>query len=282
MVPLKGDHSVRARISGPNGALLCLEWAYSCPPYAARRTGGHPYSLSLARLVTISRRRAAVFIDYQNCYGWARRAFFADGDPQVHGHFNPRRFAEMLAAKAEHLEVVYAGVYCGLPHPDKDPRSHAARSKQIAAWESQGATVVARPLRYPHGWRLGGQIRPIEKGIDVKLAIDAVMLALRGDYDVGILASCDTDLVPVLEAVIALGRDAVLEESVIETEVDADGSVRELVGLKRLSQSSLKVEIEVIGWAGTGTWLSASEEKVPVRWVGQKDFKAVQDHTVYG
>lgn len=40
-----------------------------------------------------------------------------------------------------------------------------------------------------------------EKGIDVALAIDFVAMAVEDKYDVGVIASCDTDLRPALEFV---------------------------------------------------------------------------------
>jgi uncharacterized LabA/DUF88 family protein len=57
--------------------------------------------------------------------------------------------------------------------------------------------LVTRPLRYP------GQAgeKPQEKGIDVALALDFVAMAMRGEYEVGILMSTDTDLKPALELV---------------------------------------------------------------------------------
>ncbi len=39
------------------------------------------------------------------------------------------------------------------------------------------------------------------------LAVDFVMMAARHEYDVGILFSSDTDLVPALEAVLVLRPD---------------------------------------------------------------------------
>jgi hypothetical protein len=69
--------------------------------------------------------------------------------------------------------------------------------RQTAAWKSAGVTVITRDLRYPHDWP---KARPEEKGIDVALAIDAVMMAVRGELDVAIIASTDTDQRPVLEA----------------------------------------------------------------------------------
>lgn len=51
--------------------------------------------------------------------------------------------------------------------------------------------------------------KPQEKGIDVALAIDFVVLALQDKYDVGILMSSDTDLRPALETVISLSSKKV-------------------------------------------------------------------------
>ena len=72
----------------------------------------------------------------------------------------------------------------------------------IASWSRPvEVQVVARPLRYPYGWP---RKQPEEKGIDVS-TVDFVLTAVRGDYDVGILMSADTDLKPALEAVVSLG-----------------------------------------------------------------------------
>lgn len=59
----------------------------------------------------------------------------------------------------------------------------------------------------PKGWpdrSLPGD-RPQEKGIDVALALDFVMMAYCDEYDVGVLMSTDTDLKPALEYAVALG-----------------------------------------------------------------------------
>lgn len=66
--------------------------------------------------------------------------------------------------------------------------------------------LVTRALRYPSGWPGSSQAgeKPQEKGIDVALALDFVMMAVRGEYDVGILMSTDTDLKPALEVVAAM------------------------------------------------------------------------------
>ena len=45
-----------------------------------------------------------------------------------------------------------------------------------------------------------------EKGVDVKMAVDRVVGAYENSYDTAILISSDTDLVPAIEKVRALGK----------------------------------------------------------------------------
>jgi len=227
-------------------------------------------------------RRVAVFIDYQNCYGWARRAFCSDADPPSAGHMDPMKLAQLLASKAAgKAYLVYVGVYCGLPDASKDPRTNAARKKQMTRWEALGAKVIARPLRYPPGWRVGAADRPIEKGIDVKLSIDAVMMALRGQYDVAVIASCDTDLSPTVEAIVQLSQEPVLEERLLASSTTESGETVENVVVERVTEKARQVEVAVIAWVGHGSRLSVAGVKLKECWVGDKDFRAIRDETVY-
>mgnify|MGYP001593267752 CR=1 FL=1 len=68
--------------------------------------------------------------------------------------------------------------------------------KNCAAWVNSGVTVTTRMLRYPKNWP---QEKEREKGIDVALVIDFVTMAIDNQYDVGVLASVDTDLTPALQ-----------------------------------------------------------------------------------
>ena len=49
-------------------------------------------------------------------------------------------------------------------------------------------------------------VPPFEKGIDVRLATDMLLHAFRGNYDVAILASGDTDFADAIQAVKDMGR----------------------------------------------------------------------------
>lgn len=98
-------------------------------------------------------------------------------------------------------------IYRGQPDASRDPRGYAACSRQAASWQqSRLIDLTLRTLRYPRGWPSSHRPgeRPQEKGIDVALALDFVVMAVRRDFDVGILMSTDTDLKPALEAVAEL------------------------------------------------------------------------------
>ena len=46
-----------------------------------------------------------------------------------------------------------------------------------------------------------------EKGVDVQIAVDICMMAVRKEYDRLILVSSDTDLIPAIKEVKALGKE---------------------------------------------------------------------------
>ena len=76
--------------------------------------------------------RVAVFIDWQNCYNWARRAFHQEGDPSRFGQLNPLGLAQMLADKGStRREVTHIGVYRGRPDPRKDNRTYSAHMRHL-------------------------------------------------------------------------------------------------------------------------------------------------------
>lgn len=95
-----------------------------------------------------------------------------------------------------------ARVYRGEPSAALQPAAARAFLRQARRWRHTGlVTVVSRLLRYPKGWP---ESPSQEKGIDVALAVDFVRLALMREYDVGIIFSSDTDLLPALETVFDL------------------------------------------------------------------------------
>lgn len=113
------------------------------------------------------------------------------------------RLGQLLVARRPRPAVLtQVRIYRRLPDATRQPKAYAANERQAAAWQRDPLVhVVRRPLRYPATWPAE---RAQEKGVDVALAIDFVRLAAQGGYEVGILMSTDTDLVPALEAVGSL------------------------------------------------------------------------------
>jgi len=161
--------------------------------------------------------RVVVFVDYQNARMRLRESFYDPTTaPFTRGQFHPRKLAEVLVAvDAPARELKQVRVYRGFPSNKHDPTGYGACRRQIASWNLvPDIEIITRPLRYPRNYgtvprSVSGP--PEEKGIDVKLAIDVVTLAIRNEYDVGIIVSEDTDLRPALEAVLDLDVNAICE-----------------------------------------------------------------------
>lgn len=161
--------------------------------------------------------RVRVFIDYQNVYHRARGAFGLEREHPAIGNVLPLRLAALLnllgKSKDPHRELESAWVYRGEPTSRSHPHVQAAFQRQVGVWRQSGGpiTVVTRPLRYlATEWDHHG--RPIawgpgeEKGIDVLVALGMVLGAVRDEYDVAVLVSGDTDLVPAIDEVRRCGK----------------------------------------------------------------------------
>ena len=146
-------------------------------------------------------QRAVLFVDAQNFYRGARRAFFTDADRYIYGQIRPVELGNVICGKQlpeTQVKLQQVRIYTGRADATKEPKTYAANLRQCTAWEKDGVEVIHRTVRYPVDWP---DSKPQEKGIDVALAIDFVALATDGCYDIGIIASTDTDLVPALEYV---------------------------------------------------------------------------------
>jgi uncharacterized LabA/DUF88 family protein len=152
--------------------------------------------------------RVVVFLDWQNVYKGAREAFCTLRAPHWQGQVDPVALAQHLAGDSPFDRQLHqVRIYRGQPDGKLDPRGYAASRRQHATWQrSPLVALVTRPLRYPQGWPGQSRIgeRPQEKGIDVALSVDFVVMAVRGEFEVGILMSTDTDMKPALEAVAQL------------------------------------------------------------------------------
>lgn len=142
------------------------------------------------------RLRTVVFVDYQNMYRSAREAFGWLSEGGHFGNFRPYGLGRQAVRETERT-LGQVRVYTGVHTPQRNPSQHAQMQRRMSAWVAESPEKVhlfPRPLRY-------GRRGPEEKGVDVELAIDFVGLALDDAFDVAVLASGDTDLVPALKFV---------------------------------------------------------------------------------
>jgi uncharacterized LabA/DUF88 family protein len=157
--------------------------------------------------------RVAVFIDYQNAYMGARRAFSLGSD-FTNGQFYPRRLGVALAHLGRTVdpkrELHTVQVFRGEPSSAHSPKGLAACQRQVRYWQAQRCVEpVTRPLKYYSEWnprRRDYDWQAREKGIDVLIALAMVTGAHADAYDVAILMSADSDLLPALEQVMDAGK----------------------------------------------------------------------------
>ncbi len=102
-------------------------------------------------------------------------------------------------------------VYRGKPGWKSAQVLRVSWDRRTARWRKlPGVRVQTRNMRYqPEEDPTSGEIRRWvgqEKGIDVLLAVDLVRGAYNNDYDIAVVMSRDSDLLPAFEEVLRLGK----------------------------------------------------------------------------
>ncbi|MCI1915137.1 MAG: NYN domain-containing protein [Bifidobacteriaceae bacterium] len=161
-------------------------------------------------------KKVAVVIDYQNVHLTSHEIFDPYGNLQQ-SLIDPIHFCEEIirlknsSNKDEnvHFSLSRIEVYRGLPDPQDPRRNYAGNLAQKTHWERESqnkysCSITYRPLKYKKTYRnnestIDFDTPPEEKGVDVLCALALVRLAKSQEYDVVILASRDTDLIPALE-----------------------------------------------------------------------------------
>lgn len=107
-------------------------------------------------------------------------------------NYDVKQLAEAVC-KQKGWELVQVRFYTGVPDVDeRDSRTQFWNSK-LARMGRQGIYTFTRPRR-------SGR----EKGIDLRIGLDVVSLALEGAYDVGLIFSQDQDLSEVAREIRSL------------------------------------------------------------------------------
>jgi uncharacterized LabA/DUF88 family protein len=149
-------------------------------------------------------KRAVAFFDGQNLFYAAKYAF---------GYSFPNYDVGALAEKvatANGWRLAETRFYTGIPDAGADPIRHAFWAAKTASMGRQGIFAFTRPLRSrtiqtpnPVGPARTG-VAWVEKGIDVRIAIDVISLAFKRVFDVAIVFSQDQDLSEVANEIRAI------------------------------------------------------------------------------
>jgi uncharacterized LabA/DUF88 family protein len=139
-------------------------------------------------------KRAIAFIDGQNLFHNARNAFGV-----THPNYDVQKLAAAVCA-AKGWNLVRVQFYTGVPSAGDNPFWHAFWANKLAMMGRRGVVIYSRPLVYRNktiqvpGFGPYVFLSGEEKGIDVRLALDALDAAHRNELDVALIFSQDQDL----------------------------------------------------------------------------------------
>jgi len=150
-------------------------------------------------------KRVNAYVDGQNLFHAARALFGA-----TYPDFDPRCLADRICL-AQGWELAAVRFYTGVPDPAESPQWSRFWEAKLKAMRARGISVFTRPLAYRRGRPDGNGTTPppvaVEKGIDIRIAIDVVRDALERRCDVALLFSQDADLAEVAAEVRCISRE---------------------------------------------------------------------------
>ena len=184
-------------------------------------------------------KRSTAFFDGQNLYHQAKKAF---GHP--HPNYDPEKLHDAIC-KAQGWQPSAIRFYTGVPRSQYSKFWHGYWSRRLSEMNRTNISVTSLPLDYhpedvilldgstitfPDGTQVAPtegangllfdvpgiefpySVRetryvPNEKGIDIRLALDAVRLTQQRKYDVAIIFSQDQDFAQLVEEVKAVAKE---------------------------------------------------------------------------
>lgn len=146
--------------------------------------------------------QAALYLDFENVHR-VGRGLYARGRESYECVPEPSLIADLIAQRRQDTEIVAVCVYRGLPSSRLEPEAASANDQQANQWQRRDPRV--RMVRRPLAYRRWPDHPPVEKGIDVKIAVDMIRTAMSRRYATLILFSSDTDLLPVVELADSVG-----------------------------------------------------------------------------
>lgn len=152
-------------------------------------------------------RKAIAFFDGQNLFSAAKEAFL-----HRFARYDPRKLAQKICDdKGWKLEQVR--FYTGLHERNKNRGLHEFWSRKLQTMRNDGVEVTTLRLHYRprvldlrDGTKFNAVV-PMEKGVDVRMALDCVRLASLGEFDVALFFSQDQDFSEVANDLRRIARE---------------------------------------------------------------------------
>jgi len=152
------------------------------------------------------RIRVHTFIDVQNLYVAVKEAF-----KYQLPNFDPVKLSQSVTSIMPNRELAMVHLYTGIHSREENPFWHDFwRNKLHSLEDDPLVTVFTKQLKYrdikvrnEEGKEFTAK-RAEEKGIDLRIGLDLVRLAVNGAYDVAIIFSQDSDLEEAVNEVHAI------------------------------------------------------------------------------
>ncbi len=148
------------------------------------------------------KQRAAIFVDGSNLYHSLRKVL---GKDQPLLDFDYRKLTDACVSSTH--QIIYRNYYLGKLAFRNDPVALPVYHSQKRLFQhllssEQRFVIREGSLRVTNGVYY-------EKGVDVLLAIDLVIGALRDEFDVAVLISSDSDMIPAVQFLRSIGKEVI-------------------------------------------------------------------------
>jgi len=151
----------------------------------------------MAILPIKKKEKVALYIDGNNFYKYLKDEQI--GFPKGM-RFNFSAFIDFLVGERQCVSKrYYVGVARNFDNTEKSRNIVVGQQKFLQGLRNEGFTIKQGRVMYD-----GGKIR--EKGTDVKIATDLILGAVDDIYDVAVLVSSDTDLIPAVQYIRYRGK----------------------------------------------------------------------------
>ena len=145
-----------------------------------------------------NKKKVIVYIDGQNFYHSVRDTFGQKFDAK---YTNFWKLAEFLSGSQD-LELVGVKYYTAHYPFEVDPEKNRQDQAAFDRWKAQGVKIELGIFKtHPSQ-------PPVEKGVDVRLAIDLVVDGFSGYYNRAYVLSKDSDIVPAISKIRQLKSNA--------------------------------------------------------------------------